>query len=206
MPRGATGHARIQTLSLAGNTKVKIQSQESDSAGKGRGKREQAFCGAHVASSLSSDSGIFPHVLYGEFCNQILLREAHFGRSRVDSSRGPVLMLSSTKSSSGEVHIWSSFYFLQRQKTFSLSHSEVLTAGSVGSAAAGLEAEEEAEVENWTQQEFRVQNHLVAEDDRKAGKASCLSLQVMWQDGLVLVFSLQPWQHHCRDSACTGTQ
>lgn len=86
MPRGATGHARIQTLSLAGSTKVKIQSQESNSAGKGRGMREQTSCGAHVVSSISSDSGIFPHVLCGEFCNQILLREVHSGRSRVDSS------------------------------------------------------------------------------------------------------------------------
>lgn len=28
----------------------------------------------------------------------------------------------------------------------------------------------------------------------------------MWQDGLVLVFSLQPWQEHCRASACTRTR
>lgn len=158
MPGAATGHTRIQTLSLAGSTKVEIQSQESNSAGKGRGKREQAFCGAHVVSSLSSESGIFPHVPRGEFCNQILLREAHFGRSRVDSSRGPVLMLSLTlvNSTSGALFI-----------SFSLSGSEILTAASVGSAA-GLEAEEEAE--NWTQQVFRVQSHDVA-DDREAGKA-----------------------------------
>lgn len=94
----------------------KIQSQESNFAGEGRGKREQAICAAHVVSSLSSDSGFFPHALCGEFCNQILLREAHVGRPRVDPSRGPVLMLSSTESNTGEIHIWSSFYFLQRQK------------------------------------------------------------------------------------------
>lgn len=114
MPRGATGQAGIQTLSLAGNTKVRIQSQTSNSAGKGRGKREQASCGAHVVCSLSSDSGIFPHILYGEFCNQILLREAHFGRPRVDCSRDPVLMLRIIKSNTGEVHIWIFLYFLQR--------------------------------------------------------------------------------------------
>lgn len=162
MPRGATGHTRIQTLSLAGNAKVKIQSQASNSAGKGRGKREQAFCGAHVVCSLSSDSGIFPHVLYGDFCNQIFLREAHFSRSRVDSSRGPVLMLSSTKSSSGEVHICPHLElflvpFQSEAETPCLYHSDILAAASVDSAAAaGLEAEEEAEVENVTQQEFRV--------------------------------------------------
>lgn len=43
----------------------------------------------------------------------------------------------------------------------------MLAAASVGSAAAGLEAKEEAEAENWTQQELRVQSHDVAEDDRK---------------------------------------
>lgn len=45
----------------------------------------------------------------------------------------------------------------------------MLAAASVGSAAAaaGLQAEEEAEVENWTQQELRAQSHDVAEDDRK---------------------------------------
>lgn len=46
----------------------------------------------------------------------------------------------------------------------------MLAAASVGSAAAaaaGLQAEKEAEVENWTQQELRVQSHDVAEDDRK---------------------------------------
>lgn len=54
----------------------------------------------------------------------------------------------------------------------------MLAAASVGSAAAaaaGLEAKEEAEVENWTQQELRVQSHDVAEDDRKVsapGKAT----------------------------------
>lgn len=45
----------------------------------------------------------------------------------------------------------------------------MLAAASVGlaAAAAGLEAKEEAEVENWTQQELRVQSHDVAGDDRK---------------------------------------
>lgn len=40
----------------------------------------------------------------------------------------------------------------------------------------------------------------------KLAKPSCLALQAMRQDGLVLVFSLQPWQEHCRASACTRTQ
>lgn len=103
-------------LSLAGHTRVKIRGQESNSAGKDFRKGERAFCSACIVSRLSSDSGAFPLVLCGEFCNLIVLREAHFGRSRVDFSRGPVLMLSNTKSNTAEVHIWSWFYGLQRKK------------------------------------------------------------------------------------------
>lgn len=106
-PRGMC--QRIQMSSLAGPTRAKIQARNQILLGKAERWQNKPFV-QFVFSSLSSDVGTFPLVLRGEFCNLFLLREAHFGRSRVDSSRGPVLMLSNTKSNA-EFHIWSFFFF-----------------------------------------------------------------------------------------------
>lgn len=130
-PRGMC--QRIQMSSLAGPTRAKIRARNQILLGKAERRQNKTFV-QFVFSSLSSDAGTFPLVLHGEFCNLFLLREAHFGRSRVDSSRCPVLMLSNTKSNAAEFHIWSLlafFSFLQRKKNFSLSRSEILAAVSV---------------------------------------------------------------------------
>lgn len=129
-PRGTC--QRIQMSSLAGTTRAKIRARNQILLGKAERRQNKTFV-QFVFSSLSSDAGTFPVLLHGEFCNLFLLREAHFGRSRVDSSRGPVLMLSNTKSNVAEFHIWSLlafFSFLQRKKN-SLSRSEILAAVSV---------------------------------------------------------------------------